>query len=600
MSTKLTKEEFLKNLDKNTYYQSRYKDLLFKFGLKENKCEICGLTEWNNKPLVCQIHHINGNRTDNRLENLQMLCPNCHSQTENYQSKNTFRYNGKDRVCKNCGKPFVAKGDGQKFCSRECLRSYNCRHQRVKTSPYSTEYLKELCNKYNTLDEIGFVIHCTKVTVKRYLVMHGLYDDFKKKRNFCTTPVLQYDANDNFIKEWPCIRDAQDTLKIYHIGMVCKGQRKSAGGFKWKYKNDSTIFPQNDFIQDKSESPTAVKILQYDLNGNFIREFNSVEEASEISKTNKTSIVLCMQHKHEQANNYVWRYKENDIPLHIDVPTIKRATRAPVLMYDINKNLIKEFSSMKQASEEMGLSISRISQCVRGKTKSCGGYIWRYKDYSIIPIDECLRNLPFPTKMFHSRVRVLQYNLGGQFIKEYGSMAEASRATGINLPHIAQCTYGERDSAGNYMWKIKEGEEIALQIKPYKQRPKRAKPVLQYDIQGNLVHEYQTIEDAMHANNISRGTIMKCLQDPKKSYAGCVWRNKSKGEDTLQNIDVSEVVFDSCQNAVVQKCDLEGNLIQEYPSISAASKDSGVSRTHIKHSIEGRGKCIDNYIWKYK
>ena len=52
-----------------------------------NYCEVCGLTEWLNKPIPLEIHHINGNNTDNRLENLQLLCPNCHALTNNYRGR---------------------------------------------------------------------------------------------------------------------------------------------------------------------------------------------------------------------------------------------------------------------------------------------------------------------------------------------------------------------------------------------------------------------------------------------------------------------------------------------------------------------------------
>lgn len=55
----------------------------------EHKCEVCGqLPLWNNKPLVLQIDHKNGNPVDNRQENLRFICGNCHLQTENFGIKN--------------------------------------------------------------------------------------------------------------------------------------------------------------------------------------------------------------------------------------------------------------------------------------------------------------------------------------------------------------------------------------------------------------------------------------------------------------------------------------------------------------------------------
>jgi len=61
---------------------------LFNEGIKENKCEECGLSEWLGKDISCELDHIDGNRTNHKLENLRILCPNCHSQTPTYRSKN--------------------------------------------------------------------------------------------------------------------------------------------------------------------------------------------------------------------------------------------------------------------------------------------------------------------------------------------------------------------------------------------------------------------------------------------------------------------------------------------------------------------------------
>jgi 5-methylcytosine-specific restriction endonuclease McrA len=52
------------------------------------KCAICGIVEWQGKTLSLELDHINGENNDNRIENLRFLCPNCHSQTDTYGSRN--------------------------------------------------------------------------------------------------------------------------------------------------------------------------------------------------------------------------------------------------------------------------------------------------------------------------------------------------------------------------------------------------------------------------------------------------------------------------------------------------------------------------------
>lgn len=63
------------------------KQRLFEAGLKQTRCELCGLERWCGLPISFELHHVNGDRLDNRLESLQILCPNCHSQTENFGRK---------------------------------------------------------------------------------------------------------------------------------------------------------------------------------------------------------------------------------------------------------------------------------------------------------------------------------------------------------------------------------------------------------------------------------------------------------------------------------------------------------------------------------
>jgi hypothetical protein len=60
---------------------------LLKAGQKEARCEACGITSWRGRALTFELDHVDGDRTNNLLSNLRMLCPNCHAQTETWCRK---------------------------------------------------------------------------------------------------------------------------------------------------------------------------------------------------------------------------------------------------------------------------------------------------------------------------------------------------------------------------------------------------------------------------------------------------------------------------------------------------------------------------------
>jgi DNA-binding CsgD family transcriptional regulator len=67
--------------------RSNLKRRLIDERIKEPRCEACGLSSWREQPLSLALHHANGDRHDNRLENLHLLCPNCHSQTDTFAGR---------------------------------------------------------------------------------------------------------------------------------------------------------------------------------------------------------------------------------------------------------------------------------------------------------------------------------------------------------------------------------------------------------------------------------------------------------------------------------------------------------------------------------
>ena len=83
---KMTLVQYLENSKDIQSNKVRIK--LLEEGYKEHKCEHCGLTEWFGNPIPLELHHKDGNRYNNSIENYELLCSNCHALTDSYRGKN--------------------------------------------------------------------------------------------------------------------------------------------------------------------------------------------------------------------------------------------------------------------------------------------------------------------------------------------------------------------------------------------------------------------------------------------------------------------------------------------------------------------------------
>jgi len=129
----------------------------------------------------------------------------------------------------------------------------------------------------------------------------------------------------------------------------------------------------------KSKSAPTHPIFQYNLNGDFIRGWNRIIDVERELGIANQSITLCCQGKKDSAGGYIWRYQDSPKELLENIKPV-RSTKygISILQYDLNMNLIKKWKNMKVASIELNIDNGSISNCCKNKTKTAGGYIWKY------------------------------------------------------------------------------------------------------------------------------------------------------------------------------------------------------------------------------
>lgn len=197
---------------------------LIKEGLKEAKCECCGRSEWMGVPIPLELHHINEVHTDNRLENLLILCPNCHALTDSHlnieqlsalvekqevegrkirealiaryeklkatgnpelslsiekgaETKHVQPKSKKQiepKYCQYCGKELEGRARENKYCSQECAHKAN-----GSKRPSVFELLKKF-EELKSFVQVGKFYGVTDNAVRKWCKLYGILDKVKR------------------------------------------------------------------------------------------------------------------------------------------------------------------------------------------------------------------------------------------------------------------------------------------------------------------------------------------------------------------------------------------------------------------------------------
>lgn len=308
----------------------------------------------------------------------------------------------------------------------------------------ASELEKSLIKKYNSL-----------INQNGYNVDTGGSDGSHGFR-----PIYQFDLSGNYIQSFDSLIEAE---KLYGIPVpniigCCQGRYAQTGGYIWRYQDEIADLVNFKESLDNRKYERYEPVYKFDLDGNFIEEYQNAQEASK-SNPNclSCSILNNCRGEYKQSQGYIWKFKK-DVPdiikfketISEDYFLMKKPETEHILMFDLNGLFIKEFESTTKASEYIHCTPQMVSKVCCGSYPKVKNYILRYKsEYNGEPLSYI--------KPEREYKHVLQFNLDdGSFIREYSSTNEIVQEFGFNRCCIRDACLGKQKSAYGFKWEYKK------------------------------------------------------------------------------------------------------------------------------------------------
>ncbi len=272
------------------------------------------------------------------------------------------------------------------------------------------------------------------------------------------TPIVQMDLDGNFIKRWKKMKDAEDALNICsgEIGQVCRGKRKTAKCFTWKFDWEEVLEGEiwkkcNHFhVSNMGRVKTRYDLITYgykqgggyltfDIDDNKFKVIHVLVAELFIPNPNNFPIVnhLDGNKKNNKVANLEWTTTSGNM-LHahaLGLVSKSKILSIAVNKYDLDGNYIKSFESLASAGREMGCHNSAISKVCQGIFKQTGGYSFKFANPE--------RAKVYVSSRKASR-KINHVDKEGRIIRKYNSALEAGKDLGVapsNVHLVCKRTY---------------------------------------------------------------------------------------------------------------------------------------------------------------
>lgn len=194
-------------------------------------------------------------------------------------------------------------------------------------------------------------------------------------QSFLSVKVYQYNIDGKYIGYFDSISDAMRKYNISNgkISDYCKGNRKSAGGFRWSYD-------KLDYLGKYERTSKSKMVHKYSLKGKYIKTYNHLSDVvKEMGLLHGGHISNCCNGTRETAYGFMWSYEKHK---KINPSNNTHHQGVGVIQYDLNKNILNIFDNPVEASKQFGdkskNAYMSINNCLNKRSKSAYGYYWEY------------------------------------------------------------------------------------------------------------------------------------------------------------------------------------------------------------------------------
>ena len=399
-------------------------------------------------------------------------------------------------------------------------------------------------------------------------------------------------AREHFVAHWLLHRAFPKNKKL---GLAFWAM---AGMISPDHKRD--YVPTSRAIAEAREAAVNARktpILQYNLNGIFITEFKSLNDASENVGVVPNAIGQNLNNFTKSAGGFQWRFKTKEFKNKIE-PYVILNNGLPIGQYDINGKLIKSFESILEAERKTGHTEGSIRAAMnRGaKLKNTSYFFIQFNKHQKIPFEI----EPFVIPIHGFSIPVVQISADNKyFIKEFPSVTHAAISLGKNTGHISSACLGKRETAYGFIWKYRSDykEQLPTIDISLAKRKLHSKPIAQYDLNGNYIRSFISASEAARVMNDLQSNI-SIVAIGKRNYSGKYqYAYIENGNIPLKK---PVKIADNVSKEVLQLSVDTDEVIAKFSSVGLAANAVNGSQSNISACMNGRKKTAYGFKWRSK